>query len=115
MSKQSPRESIRIAVPTGTKARLDVVLKDGERQRDLARAAVIKEVGARTGITFPEAAGRFRRAGRTPRFLHKLEAHWGTISIASISKGDVREAAMLLYPYAKTRHGIAKQSDPLWR
>lgn len=49
-------------------------------------------------LSFATAAGLFRAAGRSGRFLDKIEKHFGHTLIKDINAGVIREMAINLYP-----------------
>lgn len=67
-------------------------------------------VGPRATLTFADAAQAYRNAGRSTRFLDKLEEHWGETRIMDMTAGAIIAAANKIYPKAqnstKNRHVI---------
>ena len=62
-------------------------------------------------LTFADAARSYRAAGKSPRFLDKIEAHFGHTLIKDITEGSIHEMAKKLYPNATgaslNRMGVA--------
>src|SRR5882672_8457225 len=54
--------------------------------------------GAGAILTFAQAAGFSRAAGRSDRFLGKLEKHLGATLVKDITPGAVTAMALKLYP-----------------
>lgn len=52
-------------------------------------------------LTFAKAAMLYRKAGRSDRFLDRIEDYWKTTPVKSITSGAVRNAAIVLCPNAK--------------
>lgn len=51
-------------------------------------------------LTFARAAILYRNAGRSTRFLDKIETHWRETLVKDITAGAIRTAALELYPKA---------------
>jgi integrase len=49
-------------------------------------------------LTFAQAAMLYRAAGKSTRFLEKIEDHWRDTLVKDISAGAIRQAAIDLYP-----------------
>jgi integrase len=66
--------------------------------------------GPQAVLTFAQAAMLYRSAGKSTRFLAKIEDHWQNTLIKDISAGGIRQAAVDLYPKAgpatRNRHAI---------
>lgn len=65
---------------------------------------------AETRLTFARAAILYRKAGKTTRFIEKMEDLWGNTPVDEIRPGKVQQAAIDLYPKAsgatRNRHVI---------
>lgn len=57
--------------------------------------------GPAAHVTFAQAAIAYRDAGKSDRFLAKIEDHWRDTAIREISAGAIRNSALKLYPNAK--------------
>lgn len=57
--------------------------------------------GPEAHVTFAQAAIAYRRAGRSTRFLEKIENHWKDTPLRRISSGAIRQSALTLYPGVK--------------
>ena len=57
--------------------------------------------GPAAHVTFAQAAIAYRNAGKSERFLTKIEDHWQDTAIREISAGAIRNSALKLYPNAK--------------
>jgi integrase len=61
-------------------------------------------------LTFAQAAIMYRAAGKSTRFLEKVEDHWRDTLVKDISAGAIRQASIDLYPNAgaatRNRQGI---------
>jgi integrase len=57
--------------------------------------------GPAAHVTFAQAAIAYRDAGKSDRFLAKIEDHWRDTAIREISPGAIRNSALKLYPNAK--------------
>lgn len=51
-------------------------------------------------LTFAQAAMLYRAAGKSDRFLRKIEDHWKDTPVKAITAGAVRQSALTLYPTA---------------
>jgi integrase len=56
--------------------------------------------GPASVLTFARAAILYRNAGRSTRFLDKIERHWKETLVKDITAGAIRTAALELYPKA---------------
>lgn len=57
--------------------------------------------GPEAVLTFAQAAILYRTAGRSERFLTKIEDYWKDTAVKDISSGAVRKAAIVICPTAK--------------
>ena len=57
--------------------------------------------GPEAVLTFAQAAILYRQAGKSDRFLDKVECYWKDTLVKSITPGAVKNAAVVLYPKAK--------------
>lgn len=64
-----------------------------ERNRDRSKPAPV--------LTFGDAAILYRNAGKSERFLARVEDYWKDTPVKSITSGAVRNAAIVLCPKAK--------------
>jgi integrase len=66
--------------------------------------------GPEAVLTFAQAAMLYRAAGKSTRFLEKVEDHWKDTLVKHITAGAIRQAAIDLYPSAsaatRNRQGI---------
>jgi integrase len=51
-------------------------------------------------LTFAQAAMLYRSAGKSDRFLRKIEDHWKDTPVSAITVGAIRQSALVLYPTA---------------
>lgn len=51
-------------------------------------------------LTFAQAAMLYRSAGKSDRFLRKIEDHWKDTPVNGITVGAIRQSALVLYPTA---------------
>lgn len=56
--------------------------------------------GPASVLTFAQAAMLYRQAGKSDRFLRKIEDHWRDTPIQSITAGAIRQSAVVLEPTA---------------
>ncbi|RWC29256.1 MAG: site-specific integrase [Mesorhizobium sp.] len=56
--------------------------------------------GPGSTLTFADAAIAYREAGKSTRFLERVEDHWKDTLVASITEQAVKRAAIKLYPNA---------------
>ena len=56
--------------------------------------------GPASVLTFAQAAGLYRLAGKQERFLRPIEDHWRDTPVKAITAGAVRQSAITLYPTA---------------
>lgn len=56
--------------------------------------------GPEAVLTFADAAAFYRRAGKSERFLAKVEDHWKDTLVKDITGGAIRQAAVEVYPTA---------------
>jgi integrase len=56
--------------------------------------------GPASVLTFAQAAMLYRAAGKSDRFLCKIEDHWKDTPIKAITAGAIRQSAIVLYPTA---------------
>jgi hypothetical protein len=68
-------------------------LETKERNRDRSKPEPV--------LTFAKAAALYRKAGKSERFLDRVEDYWKTTPVKSITSGAVRNAAIVLCPNAK--------------
>jgi integrase len=54
--------------------------------------------GPEDTLTFPKAVSLYLNAGKSERYIHKLEDHWKNTRIRDIAAGAIRQAAIDLYP-----------------
>lgn len=92
----------------------------GATSKDIA-ARIASEIEARQWkrrtdgpeavLTFAQAAMLYRAAGRSTRFLEKIEDHWKDTLVKGMTPGAIRAAAIELYPTAgpatRNRQAIA--------
>lgn len=57
--------------------------------------------GPEAVLTFANAAHLYRDAEKSTRFLDRVEDHWKETLVSKITAGDIRQAAITLYPNAK--------------
>lgn len=57
--------------------------------------------GPEAVLTFAQAAILYRKAGKSDRFLDRVEVYWKDAPVKNITSGAVRNAAITLYPNAK--------------
>lgn len=57
--------------------------------------------GPEAVLTFAQAAILYRNAGKSDRFLDRVEVYWKDAPVKNITSGAVRNAALTLYPNAK--------------
>lgn len=66
--------------------------------------------GPQAVLTFAQAAMLYRAAGKSTRFLEKVEDHWKDTLVRDISAGAIRQASIDLYPgcsaATRNRQGI---------
>ena len=58
--------------------------------------------GPASVLTFAQAAMLYRQAGKSDRFLRKIEDHWRDTPVKAINAGAIRQAAIVLEPTAGT-------------
>lgn len=56
--------------------------------------------GPASVLTFAQAAMLYRAAGKSDRFLRKIEDHWKDTPVKAITAGAIRQSAIVLYPTA---------------
>lgn len=56
--------------------------------------------GPQAEVTFADAAIGYREAGKSTRFLEKIEDHWRDTRLRDIKTGAIRQSASRLYPDA---------------
>lgn len=56
--------------------------------------------GPQAVLTFAQAALLYRAAGKATRFLERVEDHWKDTLVKDITKGAIRQSAIVLYPTA---------------
>lgn len=56
--------------------------------------------GPEAVLTFAQAAMLYRAAGKSTRFLAKIEDHWKDCLVKDITAGAIRQSALVLYPKA---------------
>lgn len=81
----------------------------GTQDKDIA-ARLVAEIEAKTWkghldgpaavLTFARAAILYRNAGKSTRFLDRIEKHWRETLVKNITAGAIRAAALDLYPKA---------------
>lgn len=54
--------------------------------------------GPEAVLTFAQAAMLYRAAGKSDRFLAKIEDYWKDTLVKDITKGAIRQSAIVLYP-----------------
>lgn len=73
-------------------ARIAAEREAKEWKRDLDGPAAV--------LTFAQAAILYRAAGKPTRFLDVVEDHWKDTLVREITAGDIRQAALMVYPKA---------------
>jgi integrase len=73
-----------------TAARIAAEIEDRSWKRRLDGPAAV--------LTFAQAAIKYRAAGRTTRFLERIEDYWKDTLVRDITPGAIRDAALTLYP-----------------
>lgn len=71
-------------------ARIAAATEEREWQGRLAGPSAV--------LTFAQAAILYRDAGKSPRFLDKVEDHWRDTPVRQITAGAIRQSAITLYP-----------------
>jgi integrase len=56
--------------------------------------------GPSSVLTFAQAAMLYRSAGKSDRFLRKIEDHWKDTPVKAMPPGAIRQSAIVLYPTA---------------
>ena len=78
--------------------------------REEARAWQRDLHGPEAVLRFSDAAAAYRKAGKSDRFLTRIEDYWKDTLIKDITGGSIRQCAMQLYPRAsaatRNRHVI---------
>lgn len=54
--------------------------------------------GPASVLTFENAVMHYKAAGKSARFVEKLEEHWGKTPVREITAGSIKQAAPILYP-----------------
>lgn len=75
---------------------------DAQREANRIESLVLKGRydGPGAILTFADAAAHYRKLGKVPRYLEKIEDYWKDTMVRDITRGKVREAAIVLYPKA---------------
>jgi integrase len=87
----------RIRGTTGTASK-DIAQQIAAREE--ARAWKRDLHGPEAVLTFADAAVLYRRAGKSTRFLERIEDHFKDMLVKDINAGSIRQAALDLYPKA---------------
>ena len=61
-----------------------------------------RDDGPEAVLTFAQAAGLYRAAGKSPRFLDKIEDYWKDTRVKDIKPSAIRQMAIELYPGTST-------------
>lgn len=93
--------------PVGKRRRLRGTCKTTDKDKAARQIAEIEDKywkghfdGPAAILTFAQAARMYRAAGKSPRFLDKVEAHFGSTLVIDISEGSIHTMAKELYPTA---------------
>lgn len=93
--------------PAGKRRRLRGSCKTADRDHASRQIAEIEDRywkghfdGPAAILTFEQAARSYRAAGRSARFLDRVEAHFGKTLVGEISEGSIHAMAKALYPKA---------------
>ena len=57
-------------------------------------------MGRKTYLTFPKAVSLYLAAGKSDRFIGRLEDYWKNTKIKDINSGAIKQSAIELYPDA---------------
>lgn len=75
---------------------------DAQREANRIESLVLKGRfdGPGAILTFADAATHYRKLGKVPRYLEMVEDYWKDMMVKEITRGKVREAAIVLFPKA---------------
>jgi len=85
----------RLRKSAGTKSK-EIAQQIANREEDRAWKRDLH--GAEAVLTFADAAFLYRKAGKPPRFLARVEDHWKETLVSKITPGAIRQAALEVYP-----------------
>lgn len=54
--------------------------------------------GPRTNLRFPQAVALYLKAGKSDRFLDKIEDHWKNTRVKNMTAGAIRQSAIDIFP-----------------
>jgi integrase len=87
----------RIRGTTGTASK-EIAQQIANREEALAWKSDLN--GPEAVLTFADAAVLYRRAGKSERFLARIEDYWKDTLVKNINAGAIRQSALDLYPKA---------------
>lgn len=56
--------------------------------------------GPQKNLTFPQAVALYLKAGKSDKYLSKIEDHWKNTEVSKMTAGAIRQSAIDLYPNA---------------